>query len=268
MILYFPVSALMTLFANILNNPLDPRAKSDVRLINLVVTFLSMLGQEAEQGGVHRMLGVCAEFERIAKSVIEKAEKDQASRRKRKNHDATKVAATASSTRPNTASPAITKNEAVPQTPIPVPGTTTTKRPTTTSSNSESNNSSNLSPPLMANEHGASYSPMAGGSVSGRSPSMASSAGWPRDVPVPQNGDFDSFAELAGFPSSDSPPMNMGQGFQQPLLPPDLFSLPMTLDWNWAELSGGAYPTVENGNFGDGMVGQDGQQLRQQRQQQ
>lgn len=261
MILYFPVSALMTLFANILNNPLDPRAKSDVRLINLVVTFLSMLGQEAEQGGVHRMLGVCAEFERIAKSVIEKAEKDQASRRKRKNHDATSAATTASSTRPNTNSPAITKNQAVPQTPRPVPGATTTARPTTTPSNSESTNSNNLSPPLMGNEHGVSYSPMTGGSVSGRSPSMTSSAGWP------QNGDFDSFAELTGFPSSDSPPMNMGQGFQQPLLPPDLFSLPMTLDWNWAELSGGAYPTVENGNFGEGMVGQDGQQLRQQRQQ-
>ena len=75
MILYFPVSALVTLFGNILQNPLDPRAKSDTKLMNLVVTFLSMLGQEAEQGGVHRMLGVCAEFERIGKVVIEKAEK-------------------------------------------------------------------------------------------------------------------------------------------------------------------------------------------------
>ena len=56
--------------------------------MSLVVTFLSMLGQEAESGGVHRMLGVCSEFERIAKAVIDKAEKEQASKRKRKNQDA------------------------------------------------------------------------------------------------------------------------------------------------------------------------------------
>ncbi|KAJ0294810.1 hypothetical protein CBS470a_000316 [Colletotrichum nupharicola] len=54
LILYFPVSALMTLFGNILQNPMDPRAKSDTRLMNLVVNFLSMLGQEAETGGVHQ----------------------------------------------------------------------------------------------------------------------------------------------------------------------------------------------------------------------
>jgi hypothetical protein len=34
------------------------------------------------------------------------------------------------------------------------------------------------------------------------------------------------------------------------LLPQDLTTLPMSLDWDWAEMSGGAYPSVENGNFG------------------
>ncbi len=58
LILYFPVSALVTLFGNILQNPQDPRARSDVRLMNLVVTFLSTLGTEGENGGVKRMLGV------------------------------------------------------------------------------------------------------------------------------------------------------------------------------------------------------------------
>ena len=51
--------------------------------MGMVVNFLSTLGEEAETGGVHRMLGVCAEFERIAKIVIDKVEKDS-SRRKRK----------------------------------------------------------------------------------------------------------------------------------------------------------------------------------------
>ncbi|KAL1899897.1 hypothetical protein Sste5346_002763 [Sporothrix stenoceras] len=92
LILYFSVSALVTLFGNALQNPTDPRARSDTRLMSLVVTFLSMLGQEAESGGVHRMLGVCSEFERIAKVVIDKAEKEQSNRRKRKNQDAHEAA--------------------------------------------------------------------------------------------------------------------------------------------------------------------------------
>jgi len=53
----------------------------------------------------------------------------------------------------------------------------------------------------------------------------------------------------------------MGAGsFQQPLLPQDLFGLPATLDWSWAEMSGGAYPTVENGNFGEDDRDMGGQQ--------
>ena len=244
MIIYFPISSLMTLFANILNNPLDSRAKSDTRLMNLVVTFLSMLGQEAETGGVHRMLGVCAEFERIAKSVIEKTEREQSSRRKRKNHDASKqsssAAASANISSAQTArgrplTPAATNATAPSQ--IPVPNA----------------NSSNLSPPQIQ-EQVLAYSPM-GGSMNGASPSIASSNGWPQEFNVPQNGDFDSFNgnnsnEMFGFPNGDSPLMNPnGVPFQPPMLPQDLFSLPMNLDWDWAELSCGAYPTVENGNF-------------------
>lgn len=49
-----------------------------------------------------------------------------------------------------------------------------------------------------------------------------------------------------------SPPLGVpggpgGGAFAQPLLPPDMWSLPLTLDWDWAEMSGGAYPSFENG---------------------
>ncbi len=81
LILYFPVSALVTLFANVLQNPQDARARADVRLMNRVVSFLSMLSAEEENSGVHRMLGVCSEFERIANVVLDRAE--ASSRRKR-----------------------------------------------------------------------------------------------------------------------------------------------------------------------------------------
>ena len=70
--------------------------------------------------------------------------------------------------------------------------------------------------------------------------------------------EFDAMNAAAGLtgPASGggggltSPPLG-GGFYQQPMLPQDLFSLPMTLDWDWAEMSGGAYPSVENGNFGN-----------------
>ncbi len=87
LILYYPVSALVTLFANILQNPQDTRCRSDLKLMSLVVEFLSMLCSDEENGSVRRMLNVCSEFERIAKVVFDKADKESSSRRKRKQQE-------------------------------------------------------------------------------------------------------------------------------------------------------------------------------------
>ncbi|KAM0278652.1 hypothetical protein ACHAQH_005039 [Verticillium albo-atrum] len=236
LILYFPVSALMTLFGNILQNPLDHRAKSDTKLMNLVVNFLSMLGQEAETGGVHRMLGVCAEFERIAKLVVEKAEKEQSSRRKRKTHDHSKSSLDTPSSM---------------QTPRPISATT----PTGNGQNGV--NDGHLSPKFngeanLRQRNSASFSPMAA-QMAEPSPAPPS-AGWPQDFAMPDQQDYSSFGDMTGFGPNGgirSPQNMMGVPYQQPLLPQDLFSLPMTLDWDWAEMSGGAYPTVENGTVGE-----------------
>lgn len=235
LILYFPVSALMTLFGNILQNPLDHRAKSDTKLMNLVVNFLSMLGQEAETGGVHRMLGVCAEFERIAKLVVEKAEKEQSSRRKRKPQDNSKSSLDTS----------------LMQTPRPLSATT----PTGNGLNGV--NDGHLSPKFngeanLRQRNSASFSPIAA-QLAEPSPAPPS-AGWPQDFSMSDQQDFSSFGDMTGFGPNGgirSPQNMIGVTYQQPLLPQDLFSLPMTLDWDWAEMSGGAYPTVENGTVGN-----------------
>ena len=87
LIIYFPVTALVTLFANILQNHQDTRSRSDLKLMKLVVSFLSMLSNDAGNGSVKRMLSVCAEFERIATIVLDKADREHASRRKRKQGD-------------------------------------------------------------------------------------------------------------------------------------------------------------------------------------
>jgi hypothetical protein len=84
---YYPVSALVTLFANILQNPQDARARSDLKLMNSMTEFLQMLCNE--DGNVHcrRMASICKEFERIARVVLDKAERDIKGRGKRKNRD-------------------------------------------------------------------------------------------------------------------------------------------------------------------------------------
>jgi len=262
MILYFPVSALVTLFGNILQNPLDPRARSDTRLMNLVVTFLSMLGQEAETGGVHRMLGVCSEFERIAKVVIDRVEKENSGRRKRKTHEG---GSSAKPTAPASSQPqrSSTPSTAAPSSQTPRPSTASTPKPPQNHGTPSTTVNGQLSPPLPRESSQAAYTPMGSRMSQTPSPGMTPS-NWPSDYnPAPADGsDFPSFADLTGFGavptgmgSVQSPPMHNGGMFSQPMLPQDLFSLPMTLDWDWAEMSGGAYPTVENGNFNDGQGG-------------
>ncbi len=277
MVLYFPVSALVTLFGNILQNPLDPRARSDTRLMNLVVTFLSMLGQEAESGGVHRMLSVCSEFERISKVIIEKVEKENSGRRKRKVADSSSnTHSTSSSARAATSSTSVpaavssTLSQAS-HTPRPQTATTTTPTPNHTASSRAATPSNHmtpstratttngqLSPPLPRDTAQSVYTPM--GSTMSHSPSPGlTPAGW-SDYPMggADGTDFPSFADLTGFgavatgPNGMRSPPTANGVYQQPMLPQDLFSLTATLDWDWAEMSGGAYPSVENGNFDDG----------------
>ena len=259
LILYFPVSALMTLFSNILQNPLDPRAKSDTRLMDLVVTFLSMLGQEAEQGGVHRMLGICSEFVRIAKVVIERSEKEQSSRRKRKNMDGSK-----GTKLPPVSFASVTNNTTTSETPRP-PTATTTASSTTPRSKAMAVNETPVNDSSPANSYGH------GGNASMGEPSP-NNGNWQQDYQPPQNGDYDSYNVVGGFSAPGTSPMPVSLGAQslaQPLLPPDLFGLPATFDWSWAEMSGGAYPSVENGNFGGNRdVGDDQHQHPHQQHQQ
>ncbi|KAH8888668.1 hypothetical protein GQ53DRAFT_227831 [Thozetella sp. PMI_491] len=257
MVMYFPVSALVTLFGNILQNPLDPRARSDTKLMTMVVSFLALLGPEAETGGVHRMLGVCSEFERIAKSVIEKAEKDT-SRRKRKSHDPSSMPKpTGSGNLPNR-NPSANPQSSSAHTPRPGTANSATPQP------SQGPGNGHLSPRMHQDRTPQNYnSPMATSISQQSSPAMPP-PGWQSDFAANGGTDFEfgSFADMTGFGSIQSmqhPPQfpngvqspPMGSGYQQPTLPADLFSLPMTLDWDWAEMSGGAYPSVENGNFGD-----------------
>ncbi|TLS30288.1 hypothetical protein PpBr36_02360 [Pyricularia pennisetigena] len=253
LILYFPVSAHVTLFGNIIQNPLDQRARSDARLMSVVVQFLSTLGSEAETGGVHRMLAVCNEFERIAKLVIDKAEKDNAGRRKRKNNE---VAAGNSNKSGN-------GNREQQSTPRPQSSSAHTPRAQHVV---YTPNGSQMSPVPTQSNHSTPYH---GGRMSNQSSPAMTPNNWPPQgdyVPGSagmegmEYGGHVNFAEMTGFTADirqSVPPASAY--FTQPHLPPDLYSLPVSLDWDWAEMSGGAYPSVENGAVGAMGLGQGAQ---------
>jgi len=64
------------------------------------------------------------------------------------------------------------------------------------------------------------------------------------------------FAEIQGYTNGNTQvkeldsPLNLNT-FQQPFVPQDLWQMPMTLEWDWADMTGGAYPSFENGILGD-----------------
>lgn len=242
LILYFPVSALVTLFANILQNPQDARTRSDVKLMNQVVNFLSLLAVTEEQGGVKRMLGVCAEFERIARVVLERSDKESHSRRKRR------------SSKINDDDPA-QHTQQIPQ-----------KRnaPQTPQSNNAPTPQSVFTPGFNGDLNSQSFNP----NLQGFSPSFSD-----MNLPVDFSG--------ADFPNTTSPSngmngyqdinmdgqqytgdsFNMGS-FQQPFVPQDLWQMPMTLEWDMAQLgdmNGFATFDPDQGQHPDEMHGMSGQ---------
>ena len=219
MVLYFPVSSLVTLFANILQNPQDARARSDVKLMNLVVNFLSLLASDEENGSVKRMLNVCSEFERIAKVVLDKAERDAHSRRKRKTAE-DKAAADAAQTpgpgrKQSVATPAASTVNAH------SPASTMTPFNPATIGNvySPPPNLANPELNLPSGDYSSDFSDIL--QANGFNPTFG-------DGPLPANG-------LAS-------PVNLGS-FQQPFVPQDLWQMPMTLEWDWADM------TNNGGNF-------------------
>lgn len=230
----------MTLFANILQNPNDARARSDVKLMNVVVNFLSTLVSDESNGSIKRMLGVCGEFERIAQVVLDKAEKDSHSKKKRKaapdeprnvQHDIAKETTTASTSNPNT-----------------------TNAPPTTMP---------FSPPQQygADSQNGGSNVMNGVPAFTSSQAMSGSNGISNDMPgnihtVPRVGqDFANMLSpnaLDGLDFGGQAPLTSGgdipitPSFQQPFVPQDLWQMPMTIEWDWADMSTN-FPVFDSG---------------------
>lgn len=205
--------------------------------MNQVVNFLTSLAVSEEHSGVRRTLGVCAEFERIARVVLEKAEKESHSRRKRKNKEMKEVAPVTAPA-PNTPPPQA-------RSPHSLAFTTPDPQLVFNNQNYDSSPFKDFSPRLPSNK--------IPNPLEFNSPPPSA---YPTHLDANMNGqlspDFSQnsndlsrhhYASSDGqtYPPSDGPsPLsfnNMGS-FDQPFVPQDLWQMPMTLEWDWADMTG------------------------------
>lgn len=162
------------------------------------------------------MLGVCAEFERIARVVLEKGEKESRSRRKRRSSKIDD-----DDTTQNTQH--IPQKRPAPQKP---------------QSNNAPTPQSVFTPGFNGDLNGQPFNPH----LQGFSPNFPDIS-----LPVDFSGtDFPNITSpssgMNGYPEIDmdgqqysGDSFNMGS-FQQPFVPQDLWQMPMTLEWDMAQL--------------------------------
>lgn len=202
--------------------------------MNKVVSFLSSLAVMEEQGGVKRMLGVCSEFERIARVVLDKGDKESHSRRKRKTKDAIE-----DTTAPT---PSLQVRNA-PPTPISTNNPLTPAKSFSPNfANTDINNPSfnpslnNFSTPLSSSDAMSlplDFNPSPSSAMFQNMMSPPTTNSLSPNFP----GDLQSH-----YNSSDGPsPLNMGS-FEQPFVPQDLWQMPMTLEWDWADMTSVGFP--------------------------
>lgn len=325
LILYYPVSALVTLFANILQNPQDARARSDLKLMHSVCQYLSELCQADSNIHCRRMYSICSEFERIARVALEKAEREMRGRGKRKASEKDKDEAEATSKtgapppqqqpqqapqsqyskhaqRSSNSYPPpqqpMRQQSVPPKSSMQPPQFPATRTPNMSSSYLPRSNSNGNSPATLMPNGAQVDSPYGQSSFSNVpfSPSSQSSYAMNGDVndgsrfgqsrPPANMGPFSQAPAM--LPSSLFPPDGMGGGggggmgdfnwnnndvamsgsFQQPFVPQDLWQMPMTLEWDWADvLNTSSNLTFDDmASFGDG-TGNNNQQHQQQQQQ-
>lgn len=197
--------------------------------MNVVVNFLSTLVSDESNGSIKRMLSLCGEFERIAKMVIDKAEKESHSRKKRK-------AAPDQNThqhqdmQEDNAMPPASANLADDV----LPTTTTAFSPPLFSDNLAANVPGNATIPgangldLPSNVHGLQD---IGQNL--------------HDMLSPTNLGATSFTDQSQFTTTSTTSPNLSS-LQQPFVPQDLWQIPMNLEWDWADMPTG-FPIFDNG---------------------
>lgn len=208
------------------------------------------------------MLNVCSEFERIAKVVLDKVDKDSSIRRKRKQQDvssdrshqrsqSTVTAASTPAGTQNTAAPGNIPNVYTPpdiMAGIPDGINVRGSRHTSCCSANDIQRSAYANSP---GQIGLSPGPsLLQQSFSPRPPSSALPSSYPTSGPG-----IDAFSPIS-TPGTTSDPLDLGGSFQHPFVPQDLWQMPMTLEWDWADMTG--YGPGMDGGINNPSIGANG----------
>lgn len=215
--------------------------------MNVVVNFLSTLVSDESNGSVRRMLGLCGEFERIARVVIDKAEKDSHSKKKRKT-GADDTQFPQNLYQENRAHPSTTAQPAESQ----QPPTTSFSPQLFSSGGGGGNVGTGATAPGMADQNLPSTTGLSGDLPSNveAMPGLGQDF---QDMLSPNNLGALGFSDQQTFADAGTTPMT---SFQQPFVPQDLWQMPMTIEWDWADMSNN-FPIFDAG------VDSSGQQVHQ-----
>lgn len=271
-----------------------------------VVSFLTMLERDVQESNsqVRRMLSVCSEFERIAKVVLDKAERDMRGRGKKKQaerereKDRMNGAIGAELERGKTLEQIQVETQAAYRRPVQTnslrasmsqPGSVTAGSPASWSGSQSGSAYNGPGQHHLQDQQMRQATPQTSNGqwnpapftmplASNSTPSLAQQsqsmnanahAGDFTQTAFPENFNTpnmnDPLADF-GMPNAyTSPASNNGNGnsfggsFQQPFVPQDLWQMPMTLEWDWAEgLGMGSFTPGPMFNEQDGYLGQTG----------
>lgn len=81
LMLCYVVMSYLALCVNIYQNPEDPKATLDLKLMKIVTNFVSLLQSEDMDPGVHHLIQICGEFERLPRRAVVNAQDRRSSDR-------------------------------------------------------------------------------------------------------------------------------------------------------------------------------------------
>lgn len=188
-----------------------------------------MLGSDEPNWSVKRMLSVCAEFERIAKVVVDKAEKEALSKRKRKvDTEDMNANNTQRAEMSNGPGPAASGSESFMDATAFAPGEQQQQ-----GSSSGAQPTTQPSMPVVSNPSDV----MSGtfGDMNANMPLFNS------EVSFADQPNLQPTATPITTSSSD----NQFYPFEPSFVPQDLWQMPMTLEWDWADFSTVNLPNMD-----------------------
>ena len=201
--------------------------------MSVVVNFLSTLVSDESNGSIKRMLTLCAELERISKSVIDKTEKESHTKKKRKVGPEQVAAENASQLQPdgeNQPSSSSPSSRNVGMLPTSTPTSTFTSSLAATGNdmmNTFADGSAGSGPDQEALNLPSNVQGLAdfGQSLP--------------DMLNPANMANPGLSDQVPFSTMGTTSPSTAASFQQPFVPQDLWQIPMPLEWEWPEMSTG-----------------------------